>query len=170
MQFLADVALVCPSCRGQRFQEEVLAVRHRGWTVAETLERTVSEVLAHFQGDPALTRTLGPLASLGLGYLPLGQPLATLSGGEAQRVKLARALTEDQEGALVVLDEPSAGLHPSDVEDIIRALDSLVRAGASVLVVEHDVAVMRAADWIIDLGPHGGTGGGRSSPRGRPPT
>src|SRR5439155_27161100 len=113
MQFLADVALLCPSCRGRRFQEDVLAVRHRGWTVAETLERTVDEVLEHFKSDPPLTRALSPLAALGLGYLPLGQPLATLSGGEAQRVKLARALTENLAGALVVLDEPSAGLHPA---------------------------------------------------------
>ncbi|HEX9294478.1 MAG TPA: excinuclease ABC subunit A, partial [Polyangiaceae bacterium] len=168
MQFLADVALVCPSCRGRRFQDDVLAVRHRGWTVAETLERTVDEALEHFKQDPAIRRTLGPLSALGLGYLPLGQPLATLSGGEAQRVKLARALTEDQTGALVVLDEPSAGLHPADVEQLIRALRALAQAGASVLVVEHDLAVMRAADWIIDLGPGGGSGGGMIVAQGTP--
>jgi excinuclease ABC subunit A len=168
MQFLADVALVCPSCRGQRFQEDVLAVRHRGWTVAETLGRTVSEVLAHFAEVPPITRALGPLAALGLGYLPLGQPLATLSGGEAQRVKLARALTEDQTGALLILDEPSAGLHPADVDRLVAALHALVKSGATVVAVEHDVAVMRAADWIIDLGPGGGKNGGSLVARGTP--
>jgi excinuclease ABC subunit A len=168
MQFLADVALVCPSCRGRRFQDDVLSIRHRGWTVAETLERTVDEVLAHFAGDPALTRALGSLSALGLGYLPLGQPLATLSGGEAQRVKLARALTEDHKNALLVLDEPSAGLHPADVERLVVALDALVKGGASVVVVEHDVAVMRAADYIIDLGPGGGKNGGSVVAAGTP--
>jgi excinuclease ABC subunit A len=168
MQFLADVALVCPSCRGRRFQEDVLGVRHGGWTVAETLERTVEEVLEHFKSDPPLTRALGPLAALGLGYLPLGQPLATLSGGEAQRVKLARALTENLDGALVVLDEPSAGLHPADVQHLLKAFDALVGGGASLLVVEHDVAVMRAADWIVDLGPGGGNGGGSVVAEGPP--
>jgi excinuclease ABC subunit A len=168
MQFLADVALVCPSCRGRRFQDDVLAVRHRGWTVAETLERTVDEVLAHFKNEAALTRALGPLSALGLGYLPLGQPLATLSGGEAQRVKLARALTEDHAAALLVLDEPSAGLHPADVEHLIKAFDALVAGGASLLVVEHDVDVMRAADWIVDLGPGGGNAGGNVVAKGPP--
>jgi excinuclease ABC subunit A len=168
MQFLADVALVCPSCRGRRFQDDVLAVRHRGWTVAETLEKTVDEVLAHFGGDAPLIRALGSLSALGLGYLPLGQPLATLSGGEAQRVKLARALTEDHASTLFVLDEPSAGLHPADVERLIQALRALVQAGASVIVVEHDVAVMRAADWIIDLGPGGGKNGGTVVAEGPP--
>ncbi|HEY3595504.1 MAG TPA: excinuclease ABC subunit UvrA, partial [Polyangiaceae bacterium] len=168
MQFLADVALICPSCRGRRFQEDVLAIRFGGWSVAEMLERTVDEVLAHFPADAQLTRTLGPLSALGLGYLPLGQPLATLSGGEAQRVKLARALTEDQKGALLVFDEPSAGLHPADVERLIKALVALVRAGASVLAVEHDLAVMRAADWIVDLGPGGGNNGGSLVDAGTP--
>jgi excinuclease ABC subunit A len=168
MQFLADVALVCPSCRGRRFQQDVLAIRHRGLTVAETLERTVDEILAQFSGDPPLTRTLGPLSALGLGYLPLGQPLATLSGGEAQRVKLARALTEDQTGALLILDEPSAGLHPADVDQLVGALHALVQAGATVVVVEHDLAVMRAADWIIDLGPGGGKEGGSLVAKGTP--
>jgi excinuclease ABC subunit A len=168
MQFLADVALICPSCRGRRFQDDVLAVRFGGWSVAEMLERSVDEVLAHFPVEAALTRTLGPLSALGLGYLPLGQPLATLSGGEAQRVKLARALTEDQRGALLVLDEPSAGLHPADVERLVMAMNALVKGGASVLAVEHDLAVMRAADWIIDLGPGGGNGGGSLVDAGTP--
>ena len=150
------------------FKTTFLAVRHRGWTVAETLERTVDDVLAHFASDPPLTRALGSLSALGLGYLPLGQPLATLSGGEAQRVKLARALTEDQKDALLVLDEPSAGLHPADVERLIQALGALVKGGASVVVVEHDVDVMRAADWIIDLGPVEARTVARSSPRALP--
>ena len=168
MQFLADVSLVCPSCRGRRFREEVLAVRHAGWSVAETLERSVDEVLEHFPADATLVRALGPLSALGLGYLPLGQPLATLSGGEAQRVKLARALGDDLRGTLLILDEPSAGLHADDVARVLGALDGLVRGGASVVVVDHDVAVMRAADWLVDLGPGGGAHGGTLVAEGTP--
>lgn len=168
MQFLADVALVCPVCRGRRFKDEVLAIVHQGWTVAETLEKTVDEALENFAADAAIVRALSPLSALGLGYLPLGQPLSTLSGGEAQRVKLARALSEEHKGAVFVLDEPSAGLHPEDVKALVRALDSLVRGGASVIVVDHDLDLMRAADWLIDLGPGGGKNGGMVVATGTP--
>jgi len=168
MQFLADVSLLCPVCRGKRFKAEVLAIRHRGKSVADVLEATVDEVLAWLRDDPAIVRSLGPLARLGLGYLQLGQPLSTLSGGEAQRLKLARALRTMVDRQLFVLDEPSAGLHPSDVANVVEALRHLVDRGASVLVVEHDLQVIRAADWIVDLGPGAGRLGGQVVAQGTP--
>lgn len=168
MQFLADVRLVCPVCRGQRFQAPVLAVRHRGRSVADLLGATVAEVLADFADDPAVQRALGPVGRLGLGYLQLGQPLSTLSGGEAQRLKLARALGERAEGTLFVLDEPSVGLHADEVGHLLAALDGLVQAGGSVIVVDHDLGVLRAADHIIDLGPGAGAQGGRVVAAGPP--
>ncbi|MBJ6763058.1 excinuclease ABC subunit UvrA [Myxococcaceae bacterium JPH2] len=168
MQFLADVALLCATCRGRRFKEEVLAVRHQGFSVAQVLEMTVDEVLRHFGDDSALQRTLGPAQRLGLGYLPLGQPLSTLSGGEAQRLKLARALASPAQGTLFLIDEPSAGLHAEDVRHVLAALHALVDKGGSVIVVDHDVAVMRGSDWIIDLGPGGGRDGGRLVAEGTP--
>ncbi|HEX8440811.1 MAG TPA: excinuclease ABC subunit A, partial [Archangium sp.] len=168
MQFLADVSLLCPVCRGRRFKEEVLAVRHRSLSVADMLELTVDEVLERFADDKALVRALGPVARLGLGYLPLGQPLSTLSGGEAQRLKLARALASEAQGSLFLIDEPSAGLHDADVRQVLAALHALVERGASVLVVDHDLVVMRGADWIIDLGPGGGRNGGRLVAEGTP--
>ncbi len=168
MQFLADVRLICPSCRGQRFQEEVLAVRLRNKSVAQVLAMSVAEALALFKDVPAVHGPLEPLVRLGLGYLPLGQPLSTLSGGEAQRVKLARALGGPQRGALYLLDEPSAGLHGEDVAQVLSALHALVDAGASVLAVEHDLAFIRGCDWLVDLGPGGGRHGGRLVAQGTP--
>jgi excinuclease ABC subunit A len=169
MQFLADVALTCPSCRGRRFKDEVLAVRHRGLSVSDVLGLTVDQALAQFTDDAALQRVLGPVAALGLGYLPLGQPLSTLSGGEAQRMKLARALSAAEPGkTLFILDEPSAGLHDADVEKVMVALHGLVEAGASVLLVDHDLTVMRGADVLVDLGPGGGRQGGRLIAQGTP--
>jgi excinuclease ABC subunit A len=165
MQFLADVMLLCAVCQGKRFGTEVLAVRHQGKTVADLLAMTVAEVhsLLSRPGarDYVLERALEPLVRVGLGYLPLGQPLSTLSGGEAQRLKLARALSQTAKGALFVVDEPSAGLHAEDAEHVVGALRALVDEGASVIMVEHDLAVVSEADWVIDLGPAGGPRGGR---------
>ena len=160
MQFLADVSLPCAECHGRRFQPRVLKVKHAGRDVAEMLETTVSEVLALFPDDRALVRALKPVDALGLGYLPLGQPLSTLSGGEAQRLKLARALAEPSRDGLLLLDEPSAGLHAEDVDRVMSALHGLVDAGTSVLVIEHDLAVVAASDWVVDLGPGAGHEGG----------
>ncbi len=168
MQFLADVALTCPSCRGRRFKPEVLEVRLTGHSVSEVLAMTVDQALAAFGDDRAIAGALGPLQRLGLGYLPIGQPLSTLSGGEAQRVKLARALGGAQQGVLYVLDEPSAGLHGEDVARVLEALHALVDAGASVLVVDHDLDLLRASDWLVELGPGGGREGGRVVAQGRP--
>jgi excinuclease ABC subunit A len=176
MQFLADVSLLCTVCQGRRFRPEILAVRHRGLDVSEVLGLTVDEVIARFGArgtggtsyEPAVVNALAPVARVGLGYLPLGQPLSTLSGGEAQRLKLARALSEPSRRTLFVLDEPSAGLHAEDVRHVTAALGALVEAGASVLVVEHDLDVIAAADWVIDLGPGAGPRGGRVVAEGTP--
>ncbi len=172
MQFLADVMLLCPVCQGKRFNADVLAVTHAGKTVAEVLAMTVDDAIALL--SPAATRdyviehALQPLTRVGLGYLPLGQPLSTLSGGEAQRLKLARALGQATPGTLFVVDEPSAGLHAQDAEHVVRALRHLVDEGASVVMVEHDLSVVREAAWVIDLGPGGGPHGGRVVAEGTP--
>ena len=164
MQFLADVMLLCPVCRGKRFKHAVLAIHHQGRTIADVLEMTVADAFSAFSPpnarDYVLERALQPLLDVGLGYLPLGQPLSTLSGGEAQRLKLARALADEKNGALFVLDEPSAGLHGLDAALVVKALHRLVDAGASVIMVEHDTDMIRSVDWIVDLGPGGGPDGG----------
>ncbi|MBL9021472.1 MAG: excinuclease ABC subunit UvrA [Myxococcales bacterium] len=160
MQFLADVVLVCPTCRGARFKPEVLEVRHRDKSVGDILGMTVAEALVFFAREPMIVRALGPLSKLGLGYLTLGQPLSTLSGGEAQRLKLARALAETKRAKLFVLDEPSAGLHEDEVSLVSDALEALVAGGASVVVVEHDLSLIARSDWVIELGPGGGAAGG----------
>jgi excinuclease ABC subunit A len=166
MQFLADVQILCASCQGKRFKPDVLAVTHKGRSIADVLAMSVEETLCVFDPpgdrDYVLRRMLEPIERVGLGYLSLGQPLSTLSGGEAQRLKLARALSEETKGTLFVIDEPSAGLHARDTACVLSALAALVdEGGASVVVVEHDLDVIRAADWVIDLGPGGGPDGGR---------
>ena len=176
MQFLADVSLLCPVCRGKRFKPEVLEVKHRGKTISDVLAMTIEEAVtlldppngSSLERDHALRRALEPALRVGLGYLPLGQPLSMMSGGEAQRLKLARALSEDAKNTLFVIDEPSTGLHGLDTGVVISALHQLVDEGASVLVVEHDLDVVRAADWVIDLGPGGGPHGGRIVASGTP--
>jgi excinuclease ABC subunit A len=172
MQFLADVHLLCPVCQGKRFKPEVLAVRHRGLSIADVLAMSMDDALRVL--DPAddrdyvLRRVFTPVCRLGLGYLSLGQPLSTLSGGEAQRLKLARSLGDKASGTLFVVDEPSAGLHARDIAKVIDSLHALVDEGASVVVVEHDLDVIRAADWVIDLGPGGGPYGGHIVGAGTP--
>ena len=160
MQFLADVRLVCPVCRGKRFKDETLGVELKGKNVAELLDATVDEVMRLFADEPGVQRALGPLSMLGLGYLRLGQPLSTLSGGEAQRLKLARALGEEHAGELIILDEPSAGLHADEVGRVLDALDVIVDAGGTALVVDHDLDVVTRADFVIELGPEAGVRGG----------
>jgi excinuclease ABC subunit A len=169
MQFLADVSLTCPTCRGRRFKDEVLEVKLEGRSVADVLAMSVHEALTVFARQAAIVRALGPVEKLGLGYLALGQPLSTLSGGEAQRLKLAQALGEPSaKGRLLILDEPSAGLHPTEVFALNTALADLVRGGASVIVVDHDLDVIAAADWVIDLGPGAGAAGGLVVAQGTP--
>jgi excinuclease ABC subunit A len=171
MQFLADVSFSCPECGGRRFVGEVLDVEHEGKyggkNVVAILEMTVREALEHF-GSRKLDRILGPVVDVGLGYLRLGQPLNTLSGGEAQRLKLAEALGRATPGALLVLDEPTAGLHAQDVHQLLGTLQALVERGDTVVVIEHDMDVAAHADWVIDLGPGAGAQGGRVVAAGTP--
>ncbi|HEX5661327.1 MAG TPA: excinuclease ABC subunit UvrA, partial [Polyangiales bacterium] len=160
MQFLADVSFGCPECGGKRFVGPVLDVRHRELDVSELLELDVQSVLARFTDDRELSASLQTLQDVGLGYLTLGQPLNTLSGGEAQRLKLAQALAQAKPGSLVVLDEPTAGVHPSDMEPLLRVLERMLARGDTVVVVEHDMRVAAAADLVIELGPGAGEQGG----------
>jgi excinuclease ABC subunit A len=161
MHFMADLFVRCEHCEGQRFGPQVLEVRYRGKNIAEVLEMTVDEALSFFHDTPALGEKLYVLKRVGLGYLRLGQPAPTLSGGESQRLKIARALSQRGEGSLLyLLDEPTTGLHPDDVAKLLRVLHDLVERGHTVLVIEHHLDVVRCADWVIDLGPEAGSGGG----------
>ena len=173
MQFLSDVFVPCPACGTRRFKPEVLAVRWEDRSIADLLELTVSEALAAFAAHPPIHRRLAGLEAVGLGYLPLGQPLNTLSGGEAQRLKLVRHLATFRSGeqnapALLLLDEPTTGLHRHDVARLLAVLQTLVDQGTSVVVVEHHTDVLRAADWLIEVGPEAGTAGGRIAAAGTP--
>lgn len=170
LQFLPDVYIKCPACDGRRFRPEVLQVRLHGRNIAEILDLPAEEVARLFADDEAVTTALQPLLAIGLGYLSLAQPAPTLSGGEAQRLKLARYLAQAlaAKNLLFILDEPTAGLHPANVSNLVEALQHLVEAGHSVVVVEHDMDVARAADWLIDLGPGGGDAGGRIVGEGPP--
>jgi excinuclease ABC subunit A len=171
MQFLADVTVRCDACDGRRFQGRVLAVRHRGKNIGDVLAMTVDEAIAFFSDTPAIVRRLAPLAEAGLGYLPLGQPTATLSGGEAQRLKLASFLEispATQRGALFLFDEPTTGLHASDVDRLLGTFRRLISRGHSVVAVEHHLEFLAASDWIIDLGPGGGDEGGSIVAEGPP--
>jgi excinuclease ABC subunit A len=169
MQFLADVELVCEDCRGTRYKPQILDIRYKGLNIHEVLQLTVREAIAFFSGQAKIVSRLQPLADVGLGYLRLGQSATTLSGGEAQRVKLASHLSQsDVSGHLFLFDEPTTGLHFDDIARLLDAMDRLVLRGASVLIIEHNLEVIRHADWIIDLGPEGGERGGRIVAAGPP--
>ncbi|HEX9187787.1 MAG TPA: excinuclease ABC subunit A, partial [Vicinamibacteria bacterium] len=172
MQFLPDAFVKCGACDGRRFRPEVLEVRCKGLSIADALDLPAADVVRLFDDAPGLREALQPMLDLGLGYLSLAQPAPTLSGGEAQRLKLARALAEAGEAPrrLYLLDEPTTGLHAADVAVLVGAMHRLVEASHSVVVVEHDTAVARAADWIIDLGPEAGEEGGRVVGEGTPET
>src|SRR5512147_38971 len=169
MHFLPNVEVRCPTCHGRRFKRDVMAVKYRGYDVAQVLDMTIEEALTVFEDVPAAQARLALMVEVGLGYLQLGQPATTLSGGEAQRVKLAKELYRRGTGrTLYLLDEPTTGLHVADVARLLLLLQRLVDAGNTVVVVEHNVDVMQAADWIIDLGPEGGKAGGQIVAQGTP--
>jgi excinuclease ABC subunit A len=161
MHFLPDVYVPCEVCKGKRYNHETLEVHYKGRNIAEVLDMTVEEALAFFENQPKLVPRLQTLMDVGLGYVKLGQSSTTLSGGEAQRVKLATELSRRDTGKTVyILDEPTTGLHMADIHKLIQVLQRLTEAGNTVIVIEHNLDVIKCADHIIDLGPEGGDGGG----------
>ena len=169
MHFLPDVYVPCDICQGKRYSRETLEVTYRGQNIAEVLDMTVEEALAFFRNIPRLRRKLQTMSDVGLGYIRLGQPATTLSGGEAQRVKLATELSRRSDGrTLYVLDEPTTGLHLADIQRLLEVLGRLVEAGDTVVVIEHNLEVIKSADWVIDLGPEGGDLGGTVVATGTP--
>jgi excinuclease ABC subunit A len=160
MQFLEDVRVPCEACNGRRYRKEAEAIRWQGRSVSELLDLSIDEAGALFAAEASIRERLAPFARVGLGYLTLAQPLATLSGGELQRMRVALALGERPGRTLFVLDEPTTGLHASEVQVLLDCLEQLLERGGSVLVVEHNLDVIRLADHVIDMGPEGGPGGG----------
>jgi excinuclease ABC subunit A len=169
MHFLPDVYVPCEQCHGRRYNRETLEVRFKGKSIADVLDMPVGEALEFFSQIPKLKRRLQTLHDVGLDYIRLGQPATTLSGGEAQRVKLATELSKVATGkTLYILDEPTTGLHFADVERLLEVLDKLVEQGNTVLVIEHNLDVIKSADRLIDLGPEGGEAGGQIIATGTP--
>ena len=169
MQFLPDLFVPCEVCGGARYNRETLDILYRSKNIAEVLDMTVEEALVFFDRVPAIREKLQTLADVGLGYVKLGQPATTLSGGEAQRIKLATELARRATGrTLYILDEPTTGLHFADIERLLQVLQRLVDAGNTVLVIEHNLDVIKSADWIIDMGPEGGDAGGQVIAAGTP--
>ena len=161
MHFLPDVYVTCDVCKGKRYNRDTLEVKYKGKNISDVLEMTVEEGLEFFASLPRLARKLQTLCDVGLGYIKIGQSSTTLSGGEAQRVKLATELSKRSTGKTVyILDEPTTGLHMADVKKLIEVLQRLVDGGNTVIVIEHNLDMIKTADYIIDLGPEGGDGGG----------
>jgi excinuclease ABC subunit A len=169
MQFMADIELICEECNGARFRKDILQVLYRGKSVEQVLNMPISEAIDFFVDEPNIVKKLEPLEKVGLGYLTLGQSATTLSGGEAQRVKLARFLTKtSHEHTVYFFDEPTTGLHFDDVAKLLNAFNELVEAGHSVIIIEHNLDVIKSADWLIDVGPDGGFRGGQVVAEGTP--
>ena len=169
MNFLPDVYVRCEACHGKRYNRETLEVLYDGKSVSDVLDMPIAEAARFFKAHPSISRYLDTLVDVGLGYIRLGQPAPTLSGGESQRVKLATELQRRSTGRTVyILDEPTTGLHFEDVSKLLKVLQGLVDKGNTVIVIEHNLDVVKCADWIIDLGPEGGDGGGTIVAQGTP--
>ncbi len=169
MQFLPDVYVECDVCHGHRYQREVLEIYYNGKNISDVLEMTVEEAMGFFKHIPAIHQKLATLFEVGLGYIKLGQSATTLSGGEAQRIKLATELSRRPTGqTLYILDEPTTGLHFEDIRRLLMILQRLVDRGNTVIIIEHNLDVIKSVDWIIDLGPEGGDKGGEINAEGTP--
>jgi excinuclease ABC subunit A len=169
MHFLPDVYIPCEVCKGKRYNRETLEVKYKGKTISDVLEMNVEEALTFFEHLPTIRRKLQTMMDVGLGYISLGQPSTQLSGGEAQRIKLATELSKKSTGrTLYILDEPTTGLHIADIEKLIEVLQRLVETGNTVIVIEHNLEVIKTADYLIDLGPEGGQEGGMVIATGTP--
>ena len=169
MHFLPDVYVQCDECSGKRYNRETLEVKYKGKSISDILEMTVAESMEFFKPIPSIRSKLETLQNVGLGYIHLGQAATTLSGGEAQRIKLSKELSKRSTGkTLYILDEPTTGLHQHDVKKLLAVLDKLVDHGNTIVVIEHNLDVIKTADWIIDLGPEGGEKGGKIIASGTP--
>lgn len=169
MDFLPDVYVPCDACKGKRYNRETLEIRFKGKSIADVLDMTIDQAAEFFEHQPSIYRKIKTLQDVGLGYLTLGQHAPTLSGGEAQRIKLATELSRKDTGrTLYIFDEPTTGLHFEDIRHLLRVLQQLVDKGNTVLVIEHNLDMIKVADYIIDLGPEGGQGGGKIIAEGTP--
>jgi excinuclease ABC subunit A len=161
MNFLPDVYVECETCNGKRYNRETLEVRYRGKSISDVLDMTIEDATVFFEAHPKIYRSLATLKSVGLGYIKLGQPSTTLSGGEAQRIKLSSELAKKSTGkTFYILDEPSTGLHFEDIRQLMEVLQRLVNEGNTILVIEHNLDIIKVADHLVDVGPEGGRGGG----------
>jgi excinuclease ABC subunit A len=173
MQFMNDLVLECESCHGQRFKSDILDVRYEGMNIFEMLNMTINQAVEFFteHGQKRIVQKMKPLQDVGLGYLKLGQSSSTLSGGENQRVKLAYYLSQEKAvPTLFIFDEPTTGLHFHDIKRLLNAFHSLISRGHTILIIEHNMDVIKTADWVIDLGPEGGRAGGNLVVAGTPET
>ena len=169
MHFLADVYVTCDICNGKRYNEQTLEVKYKDKNISDILNMTVEDALKFFESHPAIKKKLATLNDVGLGYITLGQSAVTLSGGEAQRIKLAKELSKRSTGkTLFILDEPTTGLHFADIELLLEVLKKLQSQGNTIVVIEHNLDVIKTADWVIDLGPEGGDDGGTIVAEGTP--
>jgi excinuclease ABC subunit A len=169
MHFLPDIYITCDTCQGRRYNRETLQIKYRGKNIADILAMTVQEALEFFTNIPPINNRLQTLTDVGLSYISLGQSSVTLSGGEAQRIKLARELSKRSSGrTLYILDEPTTGLHPADIKHLLNVLGRLVDSGNTVIIIEHNMDVIKTVDHIIDLGPEGGEAGGEIIAAGTP--
>jgi excinuclease ABC subunit A len=169
MQFLPDVYVTCEECEGRRFNRETLEIRYKGANIADVLKMTVEQAYKFFENIPSIRNKLKTLLEVGLGYIELGQSATTLSGGEAQRIKLSRELSKRATGrTLYIMDEPTTGLHFADIQRLLDVIHKLTEAGNSIVVIEHNLDVIKCSDWVIDLGPEGGEGGGKIIAEGTP--